>query len=165
MARRAPLPLAALISAALSLGVFALAGGSSHAPTQRGLDRPAATPSAPAQRLAAQPLAFEPLARGGAYLARGTGYALTVGARGTRLTGRGASIGTQLVGGRSSRATASKRQSMVVNRYQGARKNWRTGIPTFGRVTYPHVYRGIDVVYHGRGGTLEYDFIVRPGAD
>ena len=41
---------------------------------------------------------------------------------------------------------------------------WHTNIPHFGRVRYVDVYPGIDVVYHG-GDALEYDMVVRPGAD
>jgi len=32
-------------------------------------------------------------------------------------------------------------------------------------VRYENVYPGIDVVYYGNQGQLEYDFVVRPGAD
>ena len=39
------------------------------------------------------------------------------------------------------------------------------GIPTFGRVRYEAVYPGIDLVYHGDGRQLEYDFVVGAGAD
>ncbi|MEK9142842.1 MAG: PKD domain-containing protein, partial [Nitrospirota bacterium] len=42
---------------------------------------------------------------------------------------------------------------------------WRTKIPTFVKVNYQEVYPGIDVAYYGNQGRLEYDFIVRPGAD
>ena len=42
---------------------------------------------------------------------------------------------------------------------------WRTGIPQFGKVQYRGVYPGIDVVYYGNQGTLEYDFQIAPGAD
>jgi uncharacterized protein (TIGR03437 family) len=42
---------------------------------------------------------------------------------------------------------------------------WHTNIPTFGRVRFPSVYPNIDVVYHGSGGEIENDFIVRPGGD
>ena len=45
------------------------------------------------------------------------------------------------------------------------RERWRTGIPTFARVRYESVYPGIDLVYYGNQGSLEYDFVVRPGAD
>ncbi len=42
---------------------------------------------------------------------------------------------------------------------------WRSGIPTYGKVTYQAVYAGVDVTYHGNPGQLEYDFIVAPGVD
>ena len=42
---------------------------------------------------------------------------------------------------------------------------WRTGVPTYGRVTYPAVLAGVDLVYHGESGQLEYDFVVAPGVD
>src|SRR5258707_1275215 len=42
---------------------------------------------------------------------------------------------------------------------------WRTNVPNYAKVRYQGVYRGIDLVYHGRGQQLEYDFIVAPGAD
>jgi hypothetical protein len=42
---------------------------------------------------------------------------------------------------------------------------WRTAIPTYARVQYEGVYPGINLVYYGRAGQLEYDFVVAPGAD
>ena len=42
---------------------------------------------------------------------------------------------------------------------------WRTNIPTYGRVLYQNVYPGVDVLYYGNQGRLEYDFMVAPGAD
>ncbi len=45
------------------------------------------------------------------------------------------------------------------------RAGWRTGVSTFGRVAYDDVYPGVDLVYYGNQRQLEYDFIVRPGAD
>jgi uncharacterized protein (TIGR03437 family) len=44
-------------------------------------------------------------------------------------------------------------------------KKWLTDIPTFGRVTFPGIYPGIDLAYHGSAGQVESDFIVNPGAD
>jgi uncharacterized repeat protein (TIGR01451 family) len=43
--------------------------------------------------------------------------------------------------------------------------HWRTDIPTFAKVAYQEVYPGIDLVYYGNQGQLEYDFVVKPGAD
>ena len=41
---------------------------------------------------------------------------------------------------------------------------WRTNIPTYARVRY-EALPGIDLVYYGNHGQLEYDFVVTPGAD
>jgi hypothetical protein len=43
-------------------------------------------------------------------------------------------------------------------------KRWHTNIPNFEKVEYENIYPGIDLVYHGIGGQLEYDFVVHPGA-
>jgi DNA-directed RNA polymerase subunit H (RpoH/RPB5) len=54
----------------------------------------------------------------------------------------------------------------VAHYYLGdAPANWRTGVPTYGHVTYRDVYPGIDAVYYGNQRRLEYDFVVAPGAD
>src|SRR4051812_2898808 len=53
-----------------------------------------------------------------------------------------------------------------VNYYVGNQvANWHTDIPTFSRVKYRSVYPGIDVVYYGANGHLEFDFVVAPHAD
>ncbi len=42
---------------------------------------------------------------------------------------------------------------------------WRTNLPTYARVRYRGVYSGVDLVYYGNQGQLEFDFVVAPGAD
>ncbi len=42
---------------------------------------------------------------------------------------------------------------------------WHSGIPQFGGVRYASVYPGIDLIFYGNQGHLEYDFRVAPGAD
>jgi uncharacterized repeat protein (TIGR01451 family) len=42
---------------------------------------------------------------------------------------------------------------------------WRTDIPQFARVRYQDVFPGVDLVYYGNQGQLEYDFEVAAGAD
>jgi hypothetical protein len=52
------------------------------------------------------------------------------------------------------------------NYFRGADRTERvTGIRNFSRVTYAAVYPGVDVVYYGNQGMLEYDLVVAPGAD
>jgi hypothetical protein len=44
-------------------------------------------------------------------------------------------------------------------------KRWIQNLETYGRVEYDGVYEGLDVAWYGNQGRLEYDFLVRPGAD
>lgn len=45
------------------------------------------------------------------------------------------------------------------------REGWRTNVPSYARVKYSGVYPGVDLVFYGNQRSLEYDFIVAPGAD
>ncbi len=42
---------------------------------------------------------------------------------------------------------------------------WRNGVPQFARVRYENIYPGINLVFYGNRGRLEYDFQVAPGSD
>lgn len=42
---------------------------------------------------------------------------------------------------------------------------WLTNVPAYAGVKYREVYPSIDLVYYGNSRRLEYDFILRPGAD
>ncbi len=42
---------------------------------------------------------------------------------------------------------------------------WRTNVPNYTRVEYRGVYPGVNLVYYGNQGQLEYDFVVAAGAD
>jgi uncharacterized repeat protein (TIGR01451 family) len=44
-------------------------------------------------------------------------------------------------------------------------RGWHTSVPQFGRVRYEEVYPGINLVFYGNQGHLEYDFQVAPGSD
>jgi hypothetical protein len=44
-------------------------------------------------------------------------------------------------------------------------RKWRTNIPNFAKVKYGDVYPGVDLVYYGSQGQLEYDLVLAPGAD
>ena len=42
---------------------------------------------------------------------------------------------------------------------------WHRNVPQFARVRYSQVYPGIDLIFYGKQGKLEYDFEVAPGSD
>src|SRR5690349_11926275 len=54
----------------------------------------------------------------------------------------------------------------TVNYFRGRDPQaWHANIPTYARVTYRDLYRGLDVVYYGNQQQLEYDLLVAPDAD
>jgi hypothetical protein len=54
----------------------------------------------------------------------------------------------------------------VINNIRGKDpRRWRTGISAFGAVGIDALYPGVDLLYHGREGEIEYDLHVAPGAD
>ena len=143
-----------------------------------GLSRVEAAPVPRAtEALGKLPLAFErnqgqatPAAQ---FLARGAGYTVTLSRGTARIALRRdkdaapAAIDLRLVGARRNPRAAGRNPLLgKVNYFLGNDPSrWRTDIPTFGRVEYADVYRGIDLAYYGNHGCLEYDFIVAPGAD
>ena len=66
----------------------------------------------------------------------------------------------------SPKLVGESRQQRISNYYIGNdRSKWLTGVPNYGQVRYQNVYSGIDMVYHSDQRQLEYDFVVKPGAD
>jgi len=106
------------------------------------------------------------------FLARGRGYALFLTQDEavlalTKGPGEAAVVRMSLVGARPPpRVTGLEKLPGIVNYFVGNDPaSWRTSIPTYARVKYESVYPGVDLVYHGSQGELEYDFVVAPGAD
>jgi len=73
----------------------------------------------------------------------------------------------ELVGAsETSEATGLDELPGKVNYFIGNRPSaWRRNVPTYAKVKLADVYPGIDCVYYGKQGQLEYDFIVGAGAD
>jgi hypothetical protein len=42
---------------------------------------------------------------------------------------------------------------------------WQKNVPMYDKVRFRDLYPGIDLVYYGRQGQLEYDFVLAPGSD
>jgi sugar lactone lactonase YvrE len=78
-----------------------------------------------------------------------------------------AAVRMNLLGAETVKATEGEEpQAGKANYFTGRdQAKWLSGVPMFGRVRLREVYPGIDLVYYGRQGRLEYDFVVRPGAD
>lgn len=125
------------------------------------------------------PLAFhqppgEDLAEG-SFITNGQGYQLTVDPQGSVLNlsrevgGRvqEAALRMTIVGADPDAPVAGQDQLPGrVNYLVGSDSSrWATDLSTFGAVVYDDVYPGIDAVYRGDGGELEYDFVVAPGQD
>ncbi|MBS0379408.1 MAG: Ig-like domain repeat protein [Proteobacteria bacterium] len=153
----------ALFTALTGVIAAAIAGGASAS-------QGAAGTSGQAHAL---PLTFErnvgQAAAGTEYLAHGRNYAITLGAAGATLalpatTAAPPLIDLKLAGAR--RATAPQAQDPLPGRINYLIGNdpthWVTDVHTYARVRYPQVYRGVDLVYYGTEGQLEYDFVVAP---
>jgi uncharacterized protein (TIGR03437 family) len=121
---------------------------------------------------ATSPLPFEPN-RGQAweavrYLAHAPGYTLLLLQGGFAILGRDASIlRVKLVGAnRHARIEALDPLPGISNYFLGNDPaKWRTRIPHYRRIALRQAYPGIDLVFYGDQGELEYDWIVAPGAD
>jgi hypothetical protein len=55
------------------------------------------------------------------------------------------------------------RMAAQTNYMIGARSQWRTGVANYERVRYHGIYPGVDIVYYGNHGQLEYDFEMQAG--
>ena len=127
------------------------------------------------------PLRFEPnqgqTDRQVNFLARGAGYGLFLTPEQAVLTLHSPSsnpsfsgtsvVRMQLAGAnRAAAATGASPLPGKSNYFVGNDPaKWHRDIPQFSRVRYQDVYPGIDLMYYGNQGQLEYDFEVAPGAD
>jgi uncharacterized repeat protein (TIGR01451 family) len=111
------------------------------------------------------------------FLAHGAGYGvfltadqavLTLRSPALRSSARSSSVvRMQLAGANPAAAAAGTNQLPGKSSYfiGSDPAKWHSGVPQFARVRYQGVYTGVDLVYYGNLGQLEYDFEVAPGAD
>jgi uncharacterized protein (TIGR03437 family) len=111
---------------------------------------------------------------GTSFVARGSHYLLEIQAGENRLTWsdttskRTGTVRTRLVGAnRNARVEGREPLESRTSYFLGASQSkWRPGVPNYGRVQATGVYPGIDLVFYGvASGKLEYDFVVKPGAN
>ena len=110
------------------------------------------------------------------YSGRAAGYSLHLKRDGAVITAspvsqlgvtKSAEVGLRLVGSSAKAEVRTSRKKPATSHYiLGADSDqWISGVPHFGEVRYGKVYPGVDLVFYGRPGRFEYDFIVAPGAD
>jgi uncharacterized repeat protein (TIGR01451 family) len=124
------------------------------------------------------------------FVTRGSGYSLFLGSDGAilSLVSREPSKQVRPRRGSGKRAASVTRVDSLEMRLAGANANanvtgadllpgksnyflgndpakWRHGVPQFAQVRYENIYPGINLVFYGNQGRLEYDFQVAPGSD
>ena len=129
----------------------------------------AATSGDAVRILATAPLRFEPAADTGSlqFIARGPRFRYSFsgsqatfqnGGRQFRLRFQGADQGAKI-------EPIQKLSSTTALFFGNDPSKWRPEISNYGRLQVSNLYRGIDLVYYGNEGELEYDLTVKPGAD
>ena len=101
------------------------------------------------------------------FAARTSAYTLALTAHGASLMFPGSQpVSVSLPGSAASPAIEPLDPQTVRADYLiGARKNWHTGVANYARVSYHAIYPGIDMVFYGKENQLEYDFVLKPGAN
>lgn len=159
---------------AISVSILLLAALAAGAAPPAAVMRVAAGSAVRPATALAGPMLFEPnqgqtdaRAR---YLSRGSGYVLFLTREGMRLRtaqrrGEAAVLGLRLLGAKAVTPAGLEPSASRANYFVGANPAaWRRNVPEYRRVSYGGVYPGVDLVYYGRQGQLEYDFNVAPGA-
>jgi len=100
------------------------------------------------------------------YAANSAGQTLFLTERGPVLSSGSRRVDVSLVGAnRAPVIEALDPLAGKTNYFVGPRANWRSGVRQYARVAYRSVYPGVDVIYYGKHNQLEYDLVLRPGAD
>lgn len=153
-------------SAVALAAAIAVAGGATPANTTR-----AGAALGVAESYGKLPLRFEPATRPGTFTARGLGYGLWLEPASALIAlksaaGERAGLRMRLESAATTaRAVTGAELPGSTNYFVGPRERWRAGVTGYGSVRFDGVYPGVDVVYYGNQGRLEYDFVVAPGAD
>lgn len=98
------------------------------------------------------------------YTARAGAYNLQLTDRGPAFLMNGKRVELGMIhGSRKPWIEGLDRLSADTNYLVGGQKRWHTGIANYARVRYHDVYPGVDLIYYGNHGELEYDFQLQAG--
>ena len=111
----------------------------------------------------APPILFEQAAEG--YRALTGNLTVQLTRDGAAINSNSVSLRMRLAGARRVTPSAADASPVRVNYLKGNASQWRTNVPASDRIVYAGVYPGIDLVFHGRGKQLEYDFELAAHAD
>ncbi|HEY3927314.1 MAG TPA: SBBP repeat-containing protein [Candidatus Koribacter sp.] len=105
------------------------------------------------------------------YLFHGNHSALALSENGTLISYRAGDATLRTVhmsfanANADAKLTAENQQAGKVNYLIGRDPaQWHTNLPTFAQVRYQSIYPGVDAVFYGKEGNLEYDLVVAPNA-
>lgn len=81
--------------------------------------------------------------------------------------GKSAVLGMTIVGASEAPAVIGEESLSGVSHYLKGKdpKEWVNDVRHFRAVRYSEIYRNIDLVYQGNQGQLQYDFVLKPGAN
>lgn len=99
------------------------------------------------------------------FLARRGRASLYLDDAGSTLAVGDVQVTMRVAGGRGVSPVASRPLEAKTHYLVGPESEWHTNVANYERVTYPSVLDGVDWVFHGEDGQLEYDFVLAPGVD
>jgi hypothetical protein len=102
------------------------------------------------------------------FLARGRGYVLFLTPREAvlALPQAGPPLRMRLAGAQEAKLAGEGLLPAKSHYFLGSDPaRWQEDVPSYEQVRYDAVYPGIDLVFYGHEGELEYDFLMAPGAD
>ena len=118
------------------------------------------------------PLTFEPgstpVALGAWFQSRSPGYSARFDRSGVIVRGRSGEFGMHWLHASTDHPDPVGTNDLAArtNYISGSDPSrWRVNVPNYGSILYRELYPGIDLIFHGENNRLEYDFIVKPGAD
>jgi hypothetical protein len=153
--------MAGVVLAAVGAGgvAAALVGGAEHVVAAQRAVTPAALPLTFEANRGQAPAAVR-------FVAHASGATLGFARGDVRIAARDGQLRMTAVGGRLGEPLAAAPRPGRVNYLVGAdRARWVRDVPTYGSVRYRSVWPGIDLLFRGTQGALEYDAQVAPGAD
>ncbi len=101
------------------------------------------------------------------YLARGAGYMLFLTPseavlRVMQSRTSSAVLRMQLIGGRASAIAGAEGAGKSNYFLDSDPRHWHTGIPNYRAVAYRGLHKGVDLIFYGKAGHLDFDYVIAP---